>query len=122
MRKEITKLIDYLNKVAEINKVCVFYYFSGHVDWISFSLRDSKKDYEKVLYKNTIYYLRDKKELAEIVDKVIQDMNDVLKNLSVARKKATLAIQAEEKERLKELKEKYETNSPTTHPSGGRKE
>ncbi len=108
MKKEITKLVDYLNEIYEKNKVCVFYDFSGHVDWINFSLRDSKTNYEKVLYYSTIHYLRDKEELTSIVEKHIEEMNKVLKNLSEARRKATLAIQAEEKEKLKELKEKYE--------------
>lgn len=105
---EITRLVIYLNKVHKQGRVCVFYDLSGHVNWFSISLRDSKENYEKILYDTRITLNVSKKELKEVVDEIIKDIYKILKNIPAAKRKATIEKQEEEKIELKRLKDKYE--------------
>lgn len=58
---------------------CVFLNLSGHVSQISFSVRESKTAYQRVLVEDEFYF-DEKRMLSRRLDKVIGFLTEILEN------------------------------------------
>ena len=113
MNKELNRFIEYLNNLYYENTICVFYRLSGHVNWLEFSIRESKKLYGRILYSNTImlydYYGKKipESKIRSRVNTEIKEINTIIDNLETSIAKWNESVKQDELAKLAELKAKY---------------
>jgi len=114
-QEELTRLCNYAIGLQLSGKVCVFIDFSGHVEWVTVSLKKSIKEYDKILDSWTIsfgnYYdgkSRPPSVVKKHVSDVIKEMQTVVDNYEAAVAKEQEETKQREIEKLAELKAKYE--------------
>jgi hypothetical protein len=114
MEKELARLCEYAFRVHKSGKVCIFIDFSGHVGWMSVSVRKSIKEYATELYNRTIAIIDydgkniPVKTIQKNVDETIADIESTLTNLQACLKSAKEIERQKELNLLAELKTKYE--------------
>lgn len=116
-QSELTRLCNHAIGIELSGKACAFIDMSGHVDWLSISLRESKEKYDIVLGNWQVNYDTDydgkkipEKTIKNNIDRIIKEMDDTVTNLDSAIEKSNLAKKELELKQLAELKKKYETN------------
>ena len=111
-KTQYLRLQGYLYDLHLSGKVCVFIDLSGHVDWLEISVVSSKTDYHDVLFKKTLYVSTEWKPEEsdkEIVDEIIAQIDDVVKNKVAKLAEIQKKREANEKAQYEKLKAKYET-------------
>ena len=111
-KTQYLRLQGYLYDLNISGEACVFSDFSGHVDWLEISVANSKTGYHDVLFSKTLYVStkwEPEESDKEIVDEIIAQIDDVVKNKVAKLAEIQKKREANEKAQYEKLKAKYET-------------